>query len=114
MTVAVFPAGVKKAGLGLVKGLARSGIRHFTGLCLEAPLSGQRAMRSEVYFEAIPLAGGFGVEVDLTLKAARRGYKIMEVPVSMTHRETGRDVGGVLHRGRQFLHVAGTLLDHYR
>ncbi|MCL4439161.1 MAG: glycosyltransferase [Firmicutes bacterium] len=109
MTVAVFPQGAGKAGFGMVKGLARAGIRHFTGIYMDAPLSGQRAMKSALYFDSIPLAGGFGVEVDLTLKAARRGYSIIEVPVEMFHRETGRDVKGILHRGRQFMHVAGTL-----
>lgn len=114
MTVAVFPRGARKAGFGMVKGLARAGIRYFTGICMEAPLSGQRAMKTELYFDSIPLAGGFGVEVDLTLKAARRGYSIVEVPVDMCHRETGRDVKGILHRGRQFIHVAGTLFEYYR
>lgn len=114
MTVAVFPKAAGKAGFGMVKGLARAGIKYFTGICMEAPLSGQRAMKTELYFNSIPLAGGFGVEVDLTLKAARKGYSIIEVPVDMFHRETGRDLSGILHRGRQFINVAGTLFDHYR
>ena len=114
MTVAVFPKTAGKAGFGMVKGLARAGIRYFTGICMEAPLSGQRAMKKDLYFDSIPLAGGFGVEVDLTLKAARRGYSIVEIPVDMCHRETGRDIKGIMHRGRQFIHVAGTLLEYYR
>lgn len=114
MTVAVFPKTAGKAGFGMVKGLARAGIRYFTGISMEAPLSGQRAMKKELYFDSIPLAGGFGVEVDLTLKAARRGYSIVEIPVDMCHRETGRDIKGIMHRGRQFIHVAGTLLEYYR
>lgn len=114
MTVAVFPKTAGKAGFGMVKGLARAGIRYFTGISMEAPLSGQRAMKKELYFDSIPLAGGFGVEVDLTLKAARRGYSIVEIPVDMCHRETGRDIKGIVHRGRQFIHVAGTLLEYYR
>jgi len=114
MTVAVFPRAAGKAGLGMVKGLARAGIKFFTGIRMEAPLSGQRAMKTALFFDSVPLAGGFGVEVDLTLKAARRGYSIIEVPVDMFHRETGRDVRGFLHRGRQFINVAGTLFKHYR
>lgn len=114
MTVAIFPSSARKGGFGLVKGLARAGIRYFAGISLEAPLSGQRAMKTECYLDSLPLAGGFGVEVDLTLKAARRGYSIIEVPVLMRHRETGRDIRGVLHRGKQFLHVAGTLIEHSR
>ena len=110
MTVAVFPDAKRKAGLGLVKGLARAGIKHFTGLVAEAPLSGQRAMRRSVFDHCLPLAGGFGVEVDFTVRAGIMGYSILEVPVDMMHRETGRDISGFIHRGRQFCHVARALM----
>lgn len=110
MTVAVFPAPDKKAGLGLVKALARAGIRHYTGLLVEAPLSGQRAMFSRVFFDCLPLADGFGIEVDLTIRAGVKGYRILEVPVALCHRETGRDLKGFIHRGKQFCHVARALL----
>lgn len=109
MTVAVLPKAVKKAGIGLVRGLAGIGIRHFTGLRLEAPLSGQRAMRREVFLSCTPLAGGFGVEVHLTVRAGLNGYRILEVPVHMSHRESGRNLKGFMHRGRQFCHVARAL-----
>ncbi len=110
MTVAVFPTTGRKAGFGLVRGLAGAGIRYFTGLRLEAPLSGQRAMRLEVFESCLPLAGGFGVEVHFTVRACLNGYRIEEVPLNMTHRETGRDLKGFAHRGRQFWHVARALL----
>lgn len=113
MSVAIFPPAGRKAGFGMVKGLARAGIRHFTGLTMKAPLSGQRAIRSDLYFTLLPFAGGFGVEVDLTVRAAGQGCRIVEIPVCMRHRETGRDVMGMLHRGRQFLHVARVLVKHY-
>ncbi|MFZ5647787.1 MAG: glycosyltransferase family 2 protein [Bacillota bacterium] len=109
MTVAVFPTGCKKGGFGLVKGLARAGIRHFTGLEMEAPLSGQRAMRRDLLFDLLPLAGGYGVEVDLTVRAGKMGCRIKEVPVNMLHRATGRDLKGFIHRGRQFFHVVSAL-----
>jgi len=110
MTVAVFPPGCRKAGFGLVKGLAGNGIRYFTGLSMEAPLSGQRALDRELLLDLIPLAGGYGVEVDLTVRAAKKGCRIEEVPVDMFHRESGRDIKGFLHRGRQFIHVARAFL----
>lgn len=110
MTVAVFPEAKRKAGFGLVRGLARAGIKHFTGLAAEAPLSGQRAMLRSVFNHCLPLTGGFGVEVDFTVRAGIRGYRILEVPVDMTHRETGRDISGFIHRGRQFCHVARALM----
>lgn len=114
MTVAVFPGNGGKAGFGLVKGLARAGIRHFTGISLEAPLSGQRAMLRRVFEDCLPLARGFGVEVNLSVRAALKGYRILEVPLELGHRATGRDLRGFIHRGRQFCHVARTLLSLYR
>ncbi len=109
MTVAKFPRPAKKAGFGLVKGLARAGIRHFAGIEVEAPLSGQRAMRRTVADKVMPFASGYGVEVGLTIKVARLGYRIQEVAVPMTHAETGRDLAGFMHRGKQFVHVAKEL-----
>ncbi len=109
MTVAKFPRPAKKAGFGLVKGLARAGIKHFAGIEVEAPLSGQRAMLKAVANDVMPFASGYGVEVGLTIKVAKLGYRIVEVPVPMTHAETGRDLSGFLHRGKQFVHVAKEL-----
>ncbi len=109
MTVARFPRAGRKGGFGLVKGLARAGIRWYTGLVMESPLSGQRAMTREVLQRLVPFASGFGVEVGMTIKAARLGFRVQEVPVLMTHRETGRDLKGFLHRGKQFWHVVRVL-----
>ncbi len=109
MTIARFPRAKKKGGFGLVKGLARNGIKHFTGLEVMAPLSGQRAMTREVLEFIGQFASGYGVEVGLTIDVARRGYRIKEVEVCMTHAETGRDLKGFMHRGRQFVDVARVL-----
>lgn len=110
MTIAKFPKARKKGGFGLVKGLARRGIKYFTGLEVEAPLSGQRALTRAVASDIMPFASGYGVEVTLTIKVAQLGYRIKEVPVKMTHAETGRDLAGFKHRGKQFLHVAKELV----
>lgn len=110
MTVALFPPSGKKGGFGLVKGLARGGIKFFTGLEMKAPLSGQRAMNRETFQSVLPFAGGYGVEVALTVKAAVNGFRVKEVPVIMSHKETGRDIKGFIHRGRQFNDVLKTLL----
>jgi glycosyltransferase involved in cell wall biosynthesis len=109
LTIARFPPAGRRGGFGLVKGLARWGIRRFTGWEMQSPLSGQRGMRREVLEALGGFASGFGVEVGLTIDAARRGFRVREVPVRMTHRETGRDLAGFLHRGRQFLDVAREL-----
>ncbi|MCF8009715.1 MAG: glycosyltransferase family 2 protein [Clostridiales bacterium] len=108
MTIAGFPS-PKKGGFGLVKGFAAAVIKIFTGLKVKSPLSGQRVMTGEVLEKVLPFASGYGVELDLTLKAGRMGYKIKEVPVKMQHHETGRDIKGFIHRGKQFVHILRVL-----
>ncbi|MFZ5596606.1 MAG: glycosyltransferase family 2 protein [Bacillota bacterium] len=110
MAIAAFPRPANKGGFGFVQLLAGNGIKFFTGIKAEAPLSGQRAMIRKVFLDMLPVARGFGVEVDLTIKAVRKGYRVIEVPVCLSHRITGRDLKGFIHRGRQFYHVARTLL----
>lgn len=109
MTVAQFPVAARPAGVGLVKGLAKWGIRRLSGYTPNSPLSGQRVLRRSVWEEAVCARDGFGVEVGLTVDCLRRGYRLCEVPVVMTHRETGRDWHGFRHRGKQFVHVFWTL-----
>ena len=74
------------------------------------PLSGQRAMTKKVLLDVLPLSSGFGLEVGMSIRALRRGYRIVEVDTTMTHAETGRDLQGFLHRGRQFLDVLKVII----
>ncbi|RJQ41313.1 MAG: glycosyltransferase family 2 protein [Nitrospiraceae bacterium] len=110
MVIAKFPKARKKGGFGLVKGLARKGIKLFTGLVMLAPLSGQRVMKREIAQMLGGFESGYGVEVGMTIDVARKGYRIIEVEVDMTHAETGRDIRGFMHRGKQLVHVAGVLM----
>lgn len=111
MSVAGFPRPSGKAGFGLVKGLARWGIARMGGGWLaDAPLSGQRALTRACLEATRPFATGYGVEVALTIRALRAGMRIVEVPTTMTHAATGRDLSGFIHRGRQFVHVATALV----
>lgn len=111
MTIGRFPPAVKKGGFGFVTKLARRGIRSYTGLEMASPLSGQRVLRRAV-LEGIggQFESGFGVEVGLTIDVYRLGFRIKEVPVQMTHSETGRDLSGFLHRGKQFWDVLLVLI----
>ena len=112
MTIAKFPRAKRKGGFGCVKGLARKGIKFFTGMEVTAPLSGQRVMKRKVIEALGGFASGYGVEVGMTIDAVRHGFRIEEVEVNMTHDETGRDLHGFLHRGKQFMHVARVLAKH--
>ncbi len=106
IAVAGFPPAKTKGGFGLVTRLARYGLYFFTGITFQSPLSGQRAMSRRTAEALAPFAAGFGVEVALTIDAHREGFRILEIPVQMSHRETGRDWQGFCHRGRQCYHVA--------
>jgi hypothetical protein len=112
MTIATFPPAERgSAGFGLVKGLARWGIRRLGGgFEASAPLSGQRALTRECLSAVRPFSAGYGVEVGLTVRALRAGFRVAEVPTTMTHAATGRDLAGFVHRGRQLVHVALALM----
>jgi len=111
MAIAAFPRPEGKAGFGLVKQLARFGIRRLGGeFDATAPLSGQRALTRSCLATTRPFSAGYGVEVGLTVRALRAGFRLVEVPTTMAHAATGRDIQGFVHRGRQFVHVALALL----
>jgi glycosyltransferase involved in cell wall biosynthesis len=88
-------------GFGLALGFARWAIRRLCGFEAEAPISGQRAMRADVLRAILPFARGYGMEIGMTVDAVRAGYRIGEYELDLSHRATGRTLGGFVHRGRQ-------------
>ena len=84
--IAKFPPATKKGGLGFVKRLAKESVLEMTGKELDATLSGQRIF-----------------------KILKHGYTVKEVLVNMTHSETGRNLKGFIHRGKQFYHIKKVL-----
>lgn len=109
MVIAIFDKPRRKGGFGLVKGLSRWGIKRLGSFDVQAPLSGQRAMRADLFRAVDGLDSGYGMETGLTIDALRSGFKIKEVPTKMSHNETGRDIAGFRHRGRQFKAVVSTI-----
>ncbi|HZL48937.1 MAG TPA: glycosyltransferase family 2 protein [Solirubrobacteraceae bacterium] len=90
-------------GVGLAVGFARWAIRRRSGLSLRAPISGQRALRASALQDVLPFAHGFGMEIGMTIDAARAGHRIAEIELPLSHRATGRTLSGFLHRGRQLV-----------
>ena len=41
----------------------------------------------------------------MTIDILKKGFTIKEVPVVMTHNETGRNISGFIHRFKQFYHI---------
>jgi glycosyltransferase involved in cell wall biosynthesis len=109
MTIAVFAQRMKLGGHGLVLGLAGAGIERATGWRPAEPLNGQRCL-TRAAFEAVrPLAPGWGAETGMSIDLLRRGLRITEVRVPLSHRATGKDLSAQLHRARQLAGVARAL-----
>jgi len=104
-------------GFGIAKRAARALIRLRTGFDAEEPLSGQRALSQRARDAVFPLAAGFGCETRMTIDAVEAGIPVVEIPLDLVHRPTGRDAAGFLHRGRQLLDAVlacGPLAVNYR
>ena len=88
-------------GFGIAVGYAREQIERLCGFRAEAPISGQRAMRAELLRELLPFADGFGIELGMTIDAARAGHRVKEIELPLSHRATYRSLRGFFHRGHQ-------------
>ena len=53
---------------------------------LEDPLSGLRAVRSEIFNHWNPKSNGFDVEVEMNAVVGRTGYRIVEIPIRYRRR----------------------------
>jgi glycosyltransferase involved in cell wall biosynthesis len=105
LAVAIFARSVG-GGFGLALGFAAWAIRRASGFQPRAPISGQRALSRETLLEVLPFAAGYGMELGMTIDAARAGRRVIEIELDLSHRATGRTLGGFLHRGRQLLDFA--------
>lgn len=106
-----FAATGQSGGRGFVVRLARWGIQRRTGQTFAQPLSGQRAVRREVLVALDGrFAAGFGVEVEMTVRALRAGFRVQEVPTEFRHKVTGGDWASIRHRARQFRDVLRVVL----
>ena len=106
-----FAASGQIGGRGFVVRLARWGILRRTGQSFQQPLSGQRAL-NRALLEVLggAFAPGFGVEVDLTIRALTAGFRVQEVATQFRHHVTGGDWASWCHRARQFRDVARVVL----
>ncbi|GAA1736672.1 glycosyltransferase [Brachybacterium phenoliresistens] len=109
MAIALLPPQDGAAGMGMVVGTARRGIRRATGWEPAQPLSGTRCLTRDAWEACQPLAGGWGVETSLTIDALAAGFRVEEVPCELHHRATGSDLRGQLHRAAQLRDVLRAL-----
>lgn len=102
-----------KGGFGIVKKFARKGVYIFTKKELDSSLSGQRVYKKEVIDKINYIPNNFGIEVAMTIQTLNNGFSILEVPVTMKHRYSQRNLKGFLHRGKQFLDILKTFVVMY-
>jgi glycosyltransferase involved in cell wall biosynthesis len=101
-------------GFGLALGFAHWAIQRLCGLDTQAPISGQRALRTEALRAVLPLAKGYGMEIGMTVDAVRAGYRLREYELDLEHRATGRDFKGFLHRAGQLRDFALVFFARWR
>jgi hypothetical protein len=99
-----------KGGFGLVKGLSQVGFKSLTGKECHSILSGQRAFKREILTHELLSYRGYGIEFGMTVDLALKNVRIVEVPMDIRHRITGRDLKGFRHRGKQFWDILKVIL----
>lgn len=109
MTVAVFASRERKGGFGVVVATSAAGTTRAIGWHPAQPLNGIRCLTRAAFTAALPLAAGWGAETGMTIDLARKGMRITEVEVPLSHRATGNDWRSQLHRLHQLIDVTRAL-----
>lgn len=109
MTIAVFTTRVRKGGFGFVTATSGAGIERATGWRPAQPLNGQRCLTRAAFTAALPLAPGWGAETGMTIDLLRKGMRVAEVEVPLSHRATGNDWRAQIHRLHQLADVVRAL-----
>ena len=104
LTIATF-ARRAGGGFGIAVKAARWATERGGGPALNAPLSGQRAIRGDALRSLLPFAPGFGMETGMNIDAARAGLRMAEVELDLEHRATGKTARDFVHRGRQLADI---------
>ncbi len=111
--IAKFPKSKTKGGFGLVKKFSKMAVFLHTGEKMDCIICGQRIYKRKVIEKMKYIPNRFGVELAMTVEAIRNDFKISIVNVDMKHRETGRNLKGFIHRGRQFFDIFKTFIFLY-
>jgi len=109
LAIAVFASRVRKGGFGFVVATSAAGTTRAIGWHPAQPLNGIRCLTRAAFSAALPLAAGWGAETGMTIDLARKGMRITEVEVPLSHRATGNDWRSQLHRLHQFVDVTRAL-----
>jgi hypothetical protein len=109
LAIAVFASRVRRGGFGFVVATSAAGTTRAIGWHPAQPLNGIRCLTRAAFSAALPLAAGWGAETGMTIDLARKGMRITEVEVPLSHRATGNDWRSQLHRLHQLVDVVSAL-----
>lgn len=110
VSIAKIKSSHESGGFGLVKKLSKYGVKIFTNTETDCSLSGQRAFKVDVIKSIKYIPSSFGIEVSMIIDVLKMGYRIREIDVNMSHKETGKSIKDFIHRGRQFNEILFTLI----
>lgn len=102
-----------KGGFGILKKFSKKGVYYFTKKDMDTSLSGQRVYKKEVIDKIDYIPNRYGIEVAMTIQTINNGFSIIEIPVTMNHRYSQRNLKGNIHRGKQFFDILNTFIVLY-
>lgn len=102
-----------KGGFGILKKFSKKGVYYFTKKGMDTSLSGQRVYKKEVIDKIDYIPNRYGIEVAMTIQTINNGFSIIEIPVTMNHRYSQRNLKGNIHRGKQFFDILNTFIVLY-
>ncbi len=102
-----------KGGFGILKKFSKKGVYYFTKKEMDTSLSGQRVYKKEVIDKIDYIPNRYGIEVAMTIQTINNGFSIIEIPVTMNHRYSQRNLKGNIHRGKQFFDILNTFIVLY-
>ncbi|MGE5632483.1 MAG: glycosyltransferase family 2 protein [Caulobacteraceae bacterium] len=110
IVIGMLPPSKIKGGFGFLKLISTKGFYALTSVELKSVLSGQRVLPTAFLRELDDIPDGYSLEFKVALEGIRHGLKLVEVPVDIHHRETGRNISGFLHRGKQCTDILKTII----
>lgn len=102
-------------GIGFLRFFSRFAVRLITGTDFGYPLCGQRAVKKEVILNKnVRLYNRYGMEVGMLIGALKCGYRVKLVEADITHRFTGKNIAGFVHRLGQFLDIFNVFIQELK
>ena len=109
--IAMLPDNKGTGGIGFLRMFSKLVVKVMTNTDFPCPLSGVRVLKKEVVQDSnVKVYPRYGIEVGMLIDIINMGYDIKVKSIDISHRFTGRNLSGYLHRLRQFKDIASVFL----